>query len=70
MASRLIYIVLMYPMNPFRRMVTVGHNTTVFVYNRIPKERVQILKLRSENDMQSDVWDWQRARSNLKSGCL
>jgi len=37
-ASGLIYILLMYPMNPFRRMVTVGHKATVSIYNRIPTE--------------------------------
>jgi len=33
-ASGPIYILLMYPMNPFRCIVTVGHNATVFIYNR------------------------------------
>jgi len=37
-ASGPIYILLMYPMNPFRRMVTVGHNAMVFIYNRILTE--------------------------------
>jgi len=37
-ASVPIHILLMYPMNPSRRMVTVGHNAPVFNYNRIPTE--------------------------------
>ena len=43
-ASRQSYILLMYPMNPFRRTVTVGHNATVFVHNRIPTEREETAK--------------------------
>jgi len=39
-------------MNPFRRMVTVGHNATVFIQNRIPTEREAMVKPRSEGDMQ------------------
>jgi hypothetical protein len=30
-----------YPMNPFRRMVTVGHNARVFVYNRQSEKKRQ-----------------------------
>jgi len=30
-ASGPIYILLMYPMNPFQLMVTVGHNATMFI---------------------------------------
>jgi len=43
-------------MNPFRRMVTVGNNASVFVYNRRPTEREEMAKQRSEGDMQRDVW--------------
>jgi len=35
-ASGPIYILLMYPINPFRCMVTVGHYATFIVYNGIP----------------------------------
>ena len=42
----------------------------VFVYNRIPTEREQMAKLRSEGDMQRDAWYWRWARSNLPPGCL
>jgi len=35
-------------------MVTVGHNATVFVYNRIPTERAATVNLQSEGDMQRD----------------
>ena len=69
-ASGPIHILLMYPMNPFRRMVTVGHNTTAFVYNRIPTEREETAKLRSEGDMQRDTSYWRRARTSLPPGCL
>jgi len=54
-ASGPIYIILMYPMNLFRRMVTVGHNATVFIYNRIPSEREETAKLPSECDRQRDA---------------
>jgi len=54
-ASGPIYILLTYPMNPFRRMVTVGHNPTVIVYNRIPTERDGTTKPRSEDDMQHNA---------------
>jgi len=37
-ASGPIYILLVYPLNPFRCMVTVGHNASVFIDNRIPTE--------------------------------
>jgi len=69
-ASGPIYILLTYSMNPFRRMVTVGHNPTVIVYNRIPKERYETLKPRSEGDMQRDASYWRWARSSLPPGCL
>ena len=45
-----------YPMNPFRRMVTVGHNARVFVQNWRPTEREETAKRRSEGDMQCDAW--------------
>jgi len=38
-ASGPLYIVLTYPINPFRRMVKVGHNPTVIIDNRIPPEQ-------------------------------
>ena len=69
-ASGPIYILLMYPLNPFRPMVTVGHNATVSIYNRIPTEREETAKSRSESDMQGDASYWRRARSSLPPGCL
>ena len=69
-ASGPIYILLMYPMNPFRRMVTVGHNSTVFVYNMIPTERDETVKPQSEGDRQRDLSYWCRAQSSLPQGCL
>jgi len=54
-ASGPIYILLMYPINPFRHMVTVSHNATVFLYNRIPTGREDTAKPRSEGDMQPDA---------------
>jgi len=68
-ASGPIYILLMYPMNPFQRMVTVGQNATVFIYNRIPTEREETAKPRSEGDMQRDALYWRRARGSLPPGC-
>jgi len=69
-AAAPIYIVLMYPMHPFRRMVTVDQNATVFVYHRILTEREETAKLRSEGNMQHDQSYWHRARSSLPLGCL
>ena len=43
-ASGPIYILLTYTMNPFRRMVTVGHNPTEIVYNGIPTKRYETTK--------------------------
>jgi len=40
-----------YPMNPFRRMVTVGHNARVFVYNTRPTQRKESAKRRLDGDM-------------------
>jgi len=57
-------------MNPFRRMVTVGHNARVFVWNRRPTEREETAKRRQEGDMWRDVWSWCQARSNPPPGCL
>jgi len=57
-------------MNPFRRMVTVGHNARVFDYNRRPTEWEETAKRRSEGDMQRDAFNWRRARSNPPPGCL
>jgi len=54
-ASGPIYILLIYLMNPFRRMVAVGHNATEFVYNWIPTEQEEMAKPRSEGDMQRNV---------------
>jgi len=69
-ASGTISISLMYPMNLFRRMVTVGHNATVSIYNRIPTEREEPANSRSEGDVQRDATYWRRARSSLPPGCL
>jgi len=69
-ASGPIYILLMFTMNPFRRMVTVGHKPTVIVYNRMPTERYETTKPRSEGDMQCDASYWRWARSSLPPGCL
>jgi len=69
-ASGPIYILLMYPMNPFGRMVTVGHNPTVIVYNVIPRKRYETTKLRSEGSMQHDASYCGWARSSLPLGCL
>jgi len=69
-ASGLIDILLIYPMNPFRRMVTVGHDATAFIYNWIPTERKETAKPRSEADMQRDRSYGRRARSSLPPGCL
>jgi len=70
MASGPIYIPLLNPMNLFPRMVTVGHNATVFIYNRIPTKREETAKPRSEGDMQRHVSYWCRALSSLPPGCL
>ena len=51
-------------------MVTVGHNAMVFVYNRIPTDREETAKLRSEGYMQHDALYWRRAWSKLPPGCL
>jgi len=69
-ASGMIYILLMYPMNPFRRMVTVGHNATVFVCNWILTEQEETAKLQSQGAMQWDAWYWRQVQSNLPPGCL
>jgi hypothetical protein len=57
-------------MNRFRRMVTVGHNAGVFVWNRRPTKREETAKHRSEGDMQLDAWYWRWARWNPPPGCL
>ena len=57
-------------MNPFRRMVTVGHNARVFVWHKRPTEREEMAKRRSQGDMECDAWYWRRARSNLPPGYL
>jgi len=69
-ASGTIYILLMYPMNPFRRMVTVGHNATVFVCNWILTEQEETAKLQSQGAMQLDAWYWRQVQNNLPPGCL
>ena len=53
---------------PNEPIPTYGHR--VFVYNRIPTQREERAKLRSQGDMQRDVSYWRRARSNLPLGCL
>jgi len=50
-------------------MVTVGHNATVFIHNRIPTEQEETAKLRSEGDMQRDPSYWCQAWSGLPPGC-
>jgi hypothetical protein len=57
-------------MNPFRRIVTVGHNARVIVENRRPTEREETVKHRSEGDIQHDALNWRRARSNPPPACL
>ena len=57
-------------MNPFRRLVTVGHNARAFVSNRRPTEQEETVKQRSEGDMQRDAWYWGQARSNPPPECL
>jgi len=57
-------------MNPFRCMVTGGHNTSVFVRNRRPTEREEKVKQRSEHDMESDAWYSHRVQSTLQPRCL
>jgi len=69
-ASGPIHVLLMYAMNPFRPMVTVGHNATVFIHNRIQTELEETAKPRPEGDMQRDAVYWRRARSSLPPGCL
>jgi len=59
-ASGLIHILLMYPMNPFWHLAIVGHHTIVFVYNSILTEREQTAKLRSKGDMRRNSSDWCR----------
>jgi len=68
-ASGPIYILLMYPMNPFRCMATVGHNASVSIYNRIPTEREETGKPPLEGEMQRDAPYLRRARSRLPPGC-
>jgi len=69
-ASGPIHILLMYPINLLRCMVTVGHNTTVFVYNKILTEQEETAKLWSEGDMRRNTSYWRRAWSSLPPGCL
>jgi len=57
-------------MNPFRRMVTVGHNARAFVSNRRPTEQEETVKRRSEGNMQRDAWYRGRARIDPPPGCL
>jgi hypothetical protein len=45
-----------YTINPFRRMVTVGHNASGVVKNRRPTEREETAKWRLEGDMQCAAW--------------
>ena len=69
-ASGPIYILLMYPINPFRCMVTVGHYATFIVYNGIPTKWEDTAKQRSEGNMQCNASSWCRLRSSLPPGCL
>jgi len=52
-------------MNPFWRIVTVGHNTTVIVYNWRLTEREEMVKQQSEGDVQCNPLCRGRAQSNL-----
>jgi len=69
-ASGPIYIVLLFPMNPFQRIVTVGDNATVCVYNKMPTKREETANLRLEGDMQHDALYLSWARSSQPPGCL
>jgi len=57
-------------MNPFQRMVTVGHNAWVFIYSRTPTDQVKTVKLRLEGIMHCDKWHWRPAESDPPPGCL
>jgi len=59
-----------YPMNPFRHIVTVGHNARLIIENRRPTEREVTLKQQSEGHIQHDALYWCWARSNPPPGCL
>jgi len=59
-----------YPMNPFRCMVTVGPNARVIVETRRPTEREELFKQRLEGNMSCDAWYWGRTQSNPPPGCL
>jgi len=65
-----IYILLMYPMNSFQRMVTVGPDGKVLVYDRIPTEREETAILRAEGDTQRDGSYRCRVRIALLPRCL
>jgi hypothetical protein len=56
-------------MNPFRRVVTIGHNAREFVQNRRPTEREDMVKQQSESNMQHDARYWGQVRCNLSAGC-
>jgi len=58
-----------YPMNSFRRMVIVGHNDRVIVYNRRPTEQQEMEKPRSHGDMGWYALKRCRAWSNTPPGC-
>jgi len=57
-------------MNRFRRIVTVGHNARVIVWNRRPTEREETVKQRSQGDIQRDALHRRQARSYPPQGCL
>jgi hypothetical protein len=59
-----------YTINPFRCMVTVGHNARVFVANRRATEREGLAKRESDCNKQLETWYWHRAQSNPPPGYL
>jgi len=59
-----------YPMNQFWRIVTVGHNASVLVWNRRPTEEKDVVKQRSQGNMRRNAWYWRKVRSNPPLGYL
>jgi len=57
-------------MNPFRRMVTVGHSARVIIYDGRPTERKRSVKEWLEGDTQCDALYWRPALNNPPPECL
>jgi len=57
-------------MNPFRRIVTLGHNARVIFEHWRRTEREETVKQWSEGNIQCDALFWCWARSNPPPGCL